>query len=279
MIIASAEYHSVSEVNAKGLMGDMRLLIEKAISVNADIILLPAYIGCLYDMIRNGRGSVKELFERPGGFFLEDMQRLSAEYKIHICPGSFWEQENGRVYHASCILYNGEIIVKQRQLYLARWERDFGLERGTKTSLADIGGRKIGIIVSTDVFYPQVSRELALKGADVVLCPAAFIGERNDAVQLSGMWQQTQQNLFFAVESGYNGPIGELLLWGQSNIYAPLEMTEHEDGFLVHNQENKPFIFCSLDNEKRKAAVAKFDVLGPLNKELYHSMRLLSGDH
>ena len=38
----------------------------------------------------------------------------------------------------------------------------------------------------------------ALKGADIILSPVGFVGENNRALQVSGMWQEVQQNQFFA---------------------------------------------------------------------------------
>jgi len=59
-------------------------------------------------------------------------------------------------------------------------------------------------MLSTDVFYPQVARKLALMGADIVLSPVGFVGERNSWLQLSGVWQKAQLNHFFAIESAFN---------------------------------------------------------------------------
>ncbi len=278
LIAAAAEYHEHKTRDAKALIGDIRRWIEGAVKAGADIVVLPAFLGCRYDMLRGDIKSLGQLYENTRGFYLEEMAGLSREYAIHICPGSYWEWDAGHVYHASCILHDGEIIARQRQIYLARWERKLGLSRGTDISLVTIQGWKIGLIVSTDVFYPQVSRTLALEGADAVLCPAAYLGEQNDALQIAGMWQETQQNNFFAIESGYTGQLGELSLWGRSAVYAPLEMTEKEDGFLACNREGKPLISATLDDEKRRAAIARFDVLGQLNRELYQDTGMFTGD-
>lgn len=278
MIAASADYHVPKTHDAEVLLADMRRLIETAVDAGAAIVVLPAFIGCLYDMLRGGHDTLRALLKDPGGYYLGEMSELTRAYDIHVCPGSYWEREAGHVYHTTCVLHKGKMIAKQRQLYLARWERDLGLSRGTKTSIVTINGWNVGLIVSTDVFYPQVSRALALQGAGAVLCPAAYVGERNDALQIAGMWQEAQQNNFFAVESGYTGALGELSLWGRASLYAPIETTEMEDGYLAYNKEGESLIYAELDNTKRQTAIARFDVLSQLNRELYRDMGLFAGD-
>jgi len=235
---------------------------------------MPGIPGCNTSILNNK-------FEE---YFLNQIMNISHKYEILICPGSYWsieknpETEGNKIYHESCIIANGNIVLRQRQLYLARWERQLGLSRGLDVELTEVREWKIGIVLSTDVFYPQVSRKLALMGVDIVLSPVGFIGERNMALQISGMWQETQQNLFFAVESGYNGRLGEVDLWGESIIHTPLEMTRGDDGFLARTNREKSFIISELDNDMRKAAISRFNVLAGLNPALYHNMGLFGGE-
>ncbi|MFW6270965.1 MAG: carbon-nitrogen hydrolase family protein, partial [Bacillota bacterium] len=65
------------------------------------------------------------------------------------------------------------------------------------------------------------------------------MGEENPARQISGMWNQVQQNLFFAVESGFNGRLIDRFLWGNSFIHAPLEMTEEDNGLPIKSYNEK----------------------------------------
>ena len=139
---------------------------------------------------------------------------------------------------------------------MARWERELGFSRGTKIELKEIKDWKLALITSTDVFYPQVSRMAALKGVEIVLSPVGFIGEKNRALQVSGMWQEVQQNQFFAVESGFNGFLGEQDFWGESMIHAPLAMTRRESGFLARSSGKQSLIIAELDNKKRRKAIS-----------------------
>ena len=263
----------------KTLIYKIKEYLERAIKEQVDIIVFPGFTGCFFQQLScPDNRSVKSLIrEADSGDYIEQVKALSQNYKIAICPGSYWQKEKNNIYHESCLIINGEVQLKQRQIYLARWERELGFSRGVNIELKEIKDWKLALIISTDVFYPQVSRMTSLKGADIVLSPVGFTGEKNRSLQISGMWQEVQQNQFFAVESGFNGFLGEQSFWGESVIYAPLEMTEGGDGYLERSSGQKSLIIAELDNKKRRKAISKFDVLSQLNREFYQQMKMFRG--
>ncbi len=252
--------------------------LEKAIKEQIDIIVFPGFTGCFFQQLSCPDRSIRSIInEADSGEYIEQVKELSRRYKIAICPGSYWQKEENNIYHESCLIINGEVQLTQRQIYLARWERELGFSRGTKIELKEIKDWKLALIISTDVFYPQVSRRVVLKGADIVLSPVGFTGEKNRSLQISGMWQEVQQNQFFAVESGFSGFLGEQSFWGESVIYAPLEMTEAGDGYLERSNGQQSLIIAQLDNKKRRKAILKFDMLSQLNREFYQQMKMFRG--
>jgi len=262
----------------KTLIYKIKEYLEKAVKEQVDIIVFPGFTGCFFQQLSCPDRSIRSLIrEADSREYIEQVKDLSQNYKIAICPGSYWQKEKGNIYHESCLIINGEVQLEQQQIYLTRWERELGFSRGTKIELKKIKDWSIALIISTDVFYPQVSRMAALKGADIVLSPVGFTGEKNRALQVSGMWQEVQQNQFFAVESGFNGFLGEQSFWGESIIHAPLEMTEKENGFLTRSKGQQSLIIAELDNKKRRKAISKFDVLSQLNREFYQQMKIFRG--
>jgi len=262
----------------KTLVYKIKEYLEKAVKEQVDIIVFPGFTGCFFQQLSCPDKSMQSLIsEADSGEYIEQVKNLSRNYKIAICPGSCWQKEKGNIYHESCLIIDGEVQLKQQQIYLARWERELGFSRGAKIELKEIKDWNIALIISTDVFYPQVSRMAALKGADIVLSPVGFTGEKNRALQISGMWQEVQQNQFFSLESGFNGFLGEQSFWGESVIYAPLEMTEEGDGYLERSSGQQSLIIAQLDNKKRRKAISKFDVLSQLNREFYQQMEMFRG--
>ncbi|GAG01903.1 unnamed protein product, partial [marine sediment metagenome] len=178
----------------KTLVYKIKEYLEKAIEGQVDIIVFPGFTGCFYQQLSCPDRSIQSLIEEADSTeYVEQVKELSREYKIAICPGSYWQKEKNNFYHESCLIINGKVQFIQRQIYLARWEKELGFSRGTKIELKKIKDWKLALITSTDVFYPQVSRMAALKGVEIVLSPVGFIGEKNRALQVSGMWQEVQQ--------------------------------------------------------------------------------------
>ena len=89
----------------------------------------------------------------------------------------------------------------QRQLFLSREERDMRWSRGEEATVFETAFGKLGIIIGTDAWYPEAGRVLALKGVEIVCCCGALAKGENKWRQLTGMWQQVQQNQFFCIES------------------------------------------------------------------------------
>jgi len=262
----------------KILVDKIKEYLEKAIKEQVDIIVFPGFTGCFFQQLSYPDRSIQSLIkEADSTEYIEQVKELSRECKIAICPGSYWQKEKNNIYHESSLIINGEVQLKQRQIYLARWERELGFSRGEKIDLREIKDWRLALIISTDVFYPQVSRIAALKGADIVLSPVGFTGEKKRALQISGMWQEVQQNQFFAVESGFNGFLEEQSFWGESVIYAPLEITEEGDGYLERSSGQQSLIIAELDNKKRRKVISKFDVLSQLNREFYQQMKMFRG--
>lgn len=259
----------------KTLVHKIEEYLEKAIKEQVDIIVFPGFTGCFFQQLSYPDRSIRSLInEADSREYIEQVKELSQGYQIAICPGSYWQKEKNNIYHESSLIINGEIQLNQRQIYLARWERELGFSRGAKIELREIKDWRLALIISTDVFYPQVSRRIALRGADIILSPVGFRGENNPALQVSGMWQEVQQNQFFAVESGFNGFLGEQNFWGESMIQAPLAMTRRENGFLARSKGQQGLIIAELDNKKRRKAISKFDVLSQLNREFYQQMKM-----
>jgi predicted amidohydrolase len=259
----------------KTLVHKIKEYLEKAIKEQVDIIVFPGFTGCFFQQLSYPDRSIRSLInEADSREYIEQVKELSQGYQIAICPGSYWQKEKNNIYHESSLIINGEIQLNQRQIYLARWERELGFSRGAKIELREIKDWRLALIISTDVFYPQVSRRIALRGADIILSPVGFRGENNPALQVSGMWQEVQQNQFFAVESGFNGFLGEQNFWGESMIHAPLAMTRRENGFLARSKGQQGLIIAELDNKKRRKAISKFDVLSQLNREFYQQMKM-----
>jgi len=261
------------------LMQKIEKHLKQAVSQQVEIVVFPGFTGCFFQLLFHSRKDLKDLVKNAESEkYIEEIKRLSRNNETIICPGTYWKKENKKTYHETVLIQNGKVILTQRQIYLAQWERKLGFSRGINVGCIQMGEWHLGVIISTDVFYPQVSRKLALMGVDIILSPVGIIGEKSNELQMSGMWQEVQQNQFFAVESGFNGFLENYFFSSDSIIHAPLEMTKNKDGYLEKGFGQKKLVISHLDNEKRNRVIKHFDVLGQLNYQLYRTMKMFKTD-
>ena len=126
-------------------------LTEEALKAGAEIVLLP-------------EKWTKHLDDVP----LVDFQRLAKKYTSYVIPGAV---EDGVSIISPVIDPNGEVkgIAKKIHLYEEEKNRLFP---GSSTIIFTYRGVKIGIVICYDVDFPEVIRQMFVKGVEVVLVPS-----------------------------------------------------------------------------------------------------------
>jgi predicted amidohydrolase len=126
-------------------------LTEEALKSGAEIVLLP-------------EKWTKHLDDVP----LVDFQRLAKKYTSYVIPGAV---EDGVSIISPVIDPNGEVkgIAKKIHLYEDEKNRLFP---GSSTIIFTYRGVKIGIAICYDVDFPEVIRQMFVKGVEVVLVPS-----------------------------------------------------------------------------------------------------------
>lgn len=123
---------------------------------------------------------------RPGGYSLdataeaipgpltEKLCALAADIDAWLVPGSFAEKgDDGRIYNTTvAISPEGEIVARYRKCFPWRpWERAAAGSEFVVFDIDDIG--RAGLMICYDGWFPEVARQLAWMGADVIFHPSA----------------------------------------------------------------------------------------------------------
>lgn len=101
------------------------------------------------------------------------LAELAHQHGVFIAAG-MGDLESGVVYNAVALVGPGGYIGKQRKLHIPVAEYPY-YGAGSGFSVFDIGLCKIGISICFDNWFPETSRILALKGAEVLLAPWTWI--------------------------------------------------------------------------------------------------------
>lgn len=112
------------------------------------------------------------------------LQSVAEEYHVPIIGGAFFERVQGRVRLSSPVIGpDGELLGRQFKVHLFGREKKLA-KAGNNYSIFNLNDYKVGVLVCYDVDFPEASRILTLKGADILLCPSRIISRG------IGPWQQ-----------------------------------------------------------------------------------------
>ncbi len=142
--------------------------IEKAAQAGCDII-------CLTEALNAG-GDILKIAEPIPGPIYSVLAEAAAKNKIYLI-GCIWEQDGEYVYNTAFLLdRQGKLVGKYRKTHLHFPETFAGVRPGTDYPVFDCDFGRIGIMICYDNWFPEVSRVLALKGAEIIFCPNAGYG-------------------------------------------------------------------------------------------------------
>jgi predicted amidohydrolase len=101
------------------------------------------------------------------------LSKLAAEKEAYVIATDV-ERSTERFFNTLVLTTpDGEVQGTYRKLHPFQEERDI-FDGGDTLALFDCGGIKVGVQICYDIRFPEVSRRLALEGAEILIVPAAF---------------------------------------------------------------------------------------------------------
>ncbi len=154
-------------------------MIYRSAQNNADVIILPEMFNCPYD--NSKFHNYAENFET--GETIKAVRKAAKELAVYVIAGSIPEASEGKVYNTCVAIDNkGNILGRHRKVHLfdvnipgkIEFKESATLNSGDDVTVVDAGICKIGIAICYDVRFPEMFRIMALRGAQIVVIPAAF---------------------------------------------------------------------------------------------------------
>ncbi len=117
-----------------------------------------------------------ELEDYDGNFVRQAKRKfseLSKNHRIYSIMGSIIEKRGKQIFNASYVFDDkGKILGRYDKIHLVRNSEREKLSRGKSAKVFKTKFGKIGIQICRDLLYPEVTRELMRKGAEIVFCPS-----------------------------------------------------------------------------------------------------------
>jgi predicted amidohydrolase len=227
------------------------------------------------------RGSLSRMVRKNSGpfydLYVETFADLAREYEMVILGGSLYlyDPETATIRHRAYLFdIDGEVLGYSEKLNLAYAEQGLA-SPGTELSALDTRFGRVGILIGQDVMYPELSRLLAIQGADLLIGIAATPGPAAGRMIRSALALRAEENQVYAAGSYMVGPnlLGQENVeayHGQAALLAPISLTVRGDGILVETGTGRTegFVAAELDMD------ALYDLRQTSRFRPRHEMRL-----
>lgn len=218
-------------------IGAARQCIKELVAVSCvDFVALPEMFCCPYNT-----DNFPVYAEEERGPVWQACSDLAREYGVYLSAGSVPEKAtDSRIFNTAYVFdREGRQIAKHRKVHLfdidvkggQKFKESDTLSPGGKLTTFDTEFGTFGLCICYDFRFPETGRLMALKGAKVVLVPAAFNMTTGPAHWELMFRSQAMYNQFFAVGTApARDERGSYVSWGHSIVVNPWGTVLHHMG-------------------------------------------------
>jgi predicted amidohydrolase len=200
----------------------MKRNIKQAKNQGANLIVFPELALTGYVC----RDILYELAEPvPEGESIRRLAEIANIEDIHVVFGALERSEktHATLYNTAVLLGPNGFIGKYQKMHLPThsvFEEKRYFRLGYKTPVFETEIGKLGLIICYDVFFPEITRLLRLKGSQLIICISASPGVRRTFFETLTA-ARAIENTAFLVYVNLVGVENGLQFWGGSRIVAP----------------------------------------------------------
>ncbi len=213
-IRSAAIQFNVKQGDVDANLAYVRVALPRAAGQGANLVVLP-------EMWSSGFAyrNLNQLALRTERI-LAELLELSARHKL-VIVGSMPEPNGDKVFNTVYVVDNGKLSGIYRKIHLfSLLGEDNAFSGGDSWLLAETSIGRVGVIICYDLRFPELSRRLALEGAEVICVPAQWPKPRQDHWRTL-LRARAMENQLFVVACNACGPIGKLDFFGMSMIIDP----------------------------------------------------------
>jgi predicted amidohydrolase len=192
----------------------LRFLLADADRQNADVLVLPelASSGYMFASPAEAAAAAEEIPAGPASRLLTEWSRAGRMAVCGIC-----ERAGERLYNSAAVFAGGEHRLTYRKLHLFNTEKAVFSPGQEPAPVFEHASFRFGLMICFDWFFPEVTRGLALRGAQVILHPANLVLPYCQAAMLT----RSIENRVFTATANRSGSERGVSFSGMSQITAP----------------------------------------------------------
>jgi beta-ureidopropionase len=242
-----------------GNMSRMRAILDSASDNDVDVLVLPELVnsGYVFDSIQEVDALAEAI---PDGPFSKMLLEWSSRNALVVA--GLAERVENSFYNSAGVFGNGSHLVTYRKIQLFDREKEWFQPGNEEPPVVEFRGHRFGVIVCFDWAFPELTRILTLKGAQVVLHPGNFVLPYCP----DAMTTRSIENLIFTATAGRIGEERGVRFIGGSQVTTP----KGEVLFRLSDGENRvAWADVDLTEADNKAITQRNDLLKDRRPELY----------
>lgn len=240
-----------------------------------DLLALPEMFCCPYDI-----SCFAEYAEPEGGPMWQACSDIARKYNLYFSAGTMPEIDaQGRIYNTAYVFgRDGSQIAKYRKMHLfdidikggQRFQESAVLTPGSEIAVFDTEFGKIGLAICFDIRFTELFRLIALKGARLVLVPAAFnmtTGPRH--WELLYRSQAVNNQFFIAGTATARDTSASYVSWAHSLVTDPW------GDVITQADEKETLLITELHLREADAVREQIPVLTGRRTDVYHLQEII----
>ncbi|KAB2334908.1 carbon-nitrogen hydrolase family protein [Cytobacillus depressus] len=239
--------------------------IAKAKSKGADFVIIPEF----YMALATPKSGVLpvEVAEPLDGPFVSGLAQAARENEIYVVCGMYEPKadDQKRAYNTTVFINrSGELIHSYRKTHLydafSYKESDTIIPGDNQYKVVETEFGKIGLMVCYELRFPEIARQFALQGADVLFVPAGWVaGPMKEEHWQTLIRARAIENTMFVCGADLVGDIFS----GRSLIVDPMGMT------LASAGEEETLFFADIDLDRIRRVREKLPSVRDRKPEFY----------
>lgn len=244
-------------------------MIKQACQRNIDMVLLPEVFNSPY------QADLFPIYAEPfPGPSTDFLAKAAKENQVAIVGGSIIERDReGKIYN-SCFIYDdkGELLGRHRKMHLFNvdmpgritFRESDTLSPGNNITVIKFRDITIGVLICYDIRFPELSRALALEGAELFVVPAAFNHTSGPLFwELMMRSRAVDQQVYIAAASPAPNWDAHYHAWGHSLVVDPW-------GKIIAMANQTPqVLFAELDFSINETVRREIPILRDRRSDIY----------